>query len=100
MVKFNAGVNLLRFNCLLMVFYPQKGYNSTIFAYGQTGAGKTFTMLGKSDEQRGLQPRVFEHIFKELLKFESARVKCTYLEIYNEQIIDLVRDFWRFLGRK
>ena len=38
------------------------GYNATIFAYGQTGAGKTFTMMGPSvtDETRGLTPRVLE----------------------------------------
>lgn len=68
----------------------REGYNASIFAYGQTGAGKTYTMLGKSGEDRGLQPRVFEYIFEQLIKFESCRVKCSYLEIYNEQIIDLV----------
>ncbi|KAL4478316.1 hypothetical protein ABPG72_009552 [Tetrahymena utriculariae] len=67
-----------------------KGYNSSIFAYGQTGAGKTFTMLGKQGDHRGLQPRVFEYIFKELEKFENSKVKCSYLEIYNEQIMDLL----------
>ncbi|EAR98391.2 kinesin motor catalytic domain protein (macronuclear) [Tetrahymena thermophila SB210] len=67
-----------------------KGYNSSIFAYGQTGAGKTYTMLGKQGDHRGLQPRVFEYIFNELQKFENSRVKCSYLEIYNEQIMDLL----------
>lgn len=48
-----------------------EGYNCTIFAYGQTGAGKTYTMqgndvdfIGNSDnEHKGLQPRVFEYLF-------------------------------------
>lgn len=48
-----------------------QGYNGTIFAYGQTGAGKTFTIQGpnvdqpnyENDELRGLMPRAFEHIF-------------------------------------
>ena len=51
-----------------------EGYNSTIFAYGQTGAGKTYTMLGKGiseegnsfqtdNEDRGLQPRCIEYLF-------------------------------------
>lgn len=43
-----------------------EGYNGTIFAYGQTGTGKTHTMEGKSSppEMRGIIPRTFEHIFK------------------------------------
>lgn len=47
-----------------------EGYNACIFAYGQTGAGKTFTMQGRGLEKdsddsvhRGLQPRVFDYIF-------------------------------------
>ena len=77
------------------------GYNGTIFAYGQTGAGKTFTILGSSselslsDSSRGLLPRCFEYIFssiseESLLTNTKFLIKCTYLEIYQEQIIDLL----------
>ncbi|KAL8272471.1 hypothetical protein Esti_003594 [Eimeria stiedai] len=40
-----------------------EGYNGTVFAYGQTGTGKTFTMIGEGDELQGIIPRAFEHIF-------------------------------------
>ncbi|XP_077067426.1 kinesin-like protein KIF15 isoform X2 [Siphateles boraxobius] len=79
------------------------GYNGTIFAYGQTGSGKTFTMLGPSeldnfsDELRGVIPRSFEYLFF-LINREVERsggtksflCKCSFIEIYNEQIYDLL----------
>ena len=45
-----------------------EGYNGTIFAYGQTGTGKTYTMTGdpKSKEGKGIMPRSFEDIFKKI----------------------------------
>lgn len=45
-----------------------EGYNGTIFAYGQTGTGKTFTMEGNSDkpENLGIVPRIIDRIFKEI----------------------------------
>ena len=67
-----------------------------MFAYGQTGAGKTYTMQGSLDDEKekGLQPRVFDQIFTMMnqMKKENAEflVKCSYVEVYNEQIIDLV----------
>ena len=72
-----------------------EGYNGTIFAYGQTGWGKTHTMVGveESDELKGIIPRAYVHIFswideaKEGVKF---LVRCSYLEIYNEGILDLM----------
>ncbi|EGR27722.1 kinesin motor domain protein, partial [Ichthyophthirius multifiliis] len=79
-----------------------EGYNACIFAYGQTGAGKTFTITGSSDleqvletENRGLLPRVLENIFVRINNQKSQKnveylVKCSYLEIYNEHIIDLL----------
>ncbi|XP_038142186.1 kinesin-like protein KIF15-B [Cyprinodon tularosa] len=79
------------------------GYNGTIFAYGQTGSGKTFTMLGPSeldnftDELRGVIPRSFEYLFfligREVEKSglsKSFLCKCSFIEIYNEQIYDLL----------
>lgn len=103
-----------------------QGYNGTIFAYGQTGAGKTYTIQGpqgpvlgldnESESQganynlqsdmtnpdRGIMQRSFEYIFQCIEAEQSMidkkgngsalqfLVKCSYLEIYNEQIMDLL----------
>mmetsp|Transcript_37657 Transcript_37657/g.70406 ORF Transcript_37657/g.70406 Transcript_37657/m.70406 type:complete len:785 (-) Transcript_37657:95-2449(-) len=70
------------------------GYNGTIFAYGQTGTGKTFTMVGPDDnpELYGVIPRTFDHIFKNIntTKDKKFLVRASYLEIYNEEIRDLL----------
>ncbi|CAB3988874.1 kinesin KIF15 isoform X1 [Paramuricea clavata] len=80
-----------------------EGYNGTIFAYGQTGSGKTFTMLGPVEqdsfdhELRGVIPRGFEYLFN-LINREREKLgdkveflcQCSFLEIYNEQIFDLL----------
>ncbi|GBG30754.1 Kinesin-like protein KIF15 [Hondaea fermentalgiana] len=70
-----------------------KGYNASIFAYGQTGSGKTFTMQGMKNS-RGLIPRMLEYCFVNLerLKAEGTAVvvHCSYLEIYNENVYDLL----------
>ncbi|XP_037078104.1 osmotic avoidance abnormal protein 3-like isoform X2 [Pollicipes pollicipes] len=71
-----------------------EGYNGTIFAYGQTGCGKSFTMQGIPDPptQVGLIPRAFEHIFDVTATAEDTKylVHGSYLEIYNEEIRDLL----------
>jgi hypothetical protein len=70
-----------------------KGYNGTIFAYGQTGTGKTHTMDGGSTpELQGLIPNSFEHIFQEVESSEGMQwmVRASYLEIYNEEVRDLL----------
>ncbi|XP_075407684.1 kinesin-like protein KIF17 isoform X2 [Tenrec ecaudatus] len=71
-----------------------EGYNGTIFAYGQTGSGKSFTMQGLPDpsSQRGIIPRAFEHIFESVQCAENTKflVRASYLEIYNEDIRDLL----------
>ncbi|XP_074074331.1 kinesin-like protein KIF17 isoform X2 [Macrotis lagotis] len=71
-----------------------EGYNGTIFAYGQTGSGKSFTMQGLPDPptQRGIIPRAFEHIFESVQCAENTKflVRASYLEIYNEDIRDLL----------
>ncbi|KAL4463035.1 hypothetical protein ABPG72_002918 [Tetrahymena utriculariae] len=80
-----------------------EGYNGCIFAYGQTGAGKTYTITGASNiesvlntDHRGMLPRVLEYIFQKIKQQQSLSVeylvKCSYLEIYNEHIIDLLSD--------
>ncbi|KAF1785007.1 Kinesin-like protein [Phytophthora cactorum] len=72
------------------------GYNGTIFAYGQTGCGKTHTMQGKDSppELRGVIPLSFDHIF-DTINADTTReymVRASYLEIYNEDIRDLLND--------
>ncbi|XP_017888036.1 kinesin-like protein KIF3B [Ceratina calcarata] len=71
------------------------GFNGTIFAYGQTGTGKTYTMEGlKNDfEKRGVIPRSFEHIFNHIGRSENMQylVRASYLEIYQEEIRDLLQ---------
>ena len=72
------------------------GYNGTIFAYGQTGCGKTHTMIGVRGDhmQRGIIPNSFDHIFGYLDDANNLHkrflIRCSYLEIYNEQIRDLL----------
>ncbi|KAK4482763.1 hypothetical protein RD792_009931 [Penstemon davidsonii] len=92
-----AGVRLVE-NCM-------EGYNSCMFAYGQTGSGKTHTMLGdieggarRHSVNCGMTPRVFEYLFSRIQKDKDARreeklkftCRCSFLEIYNEQIVDLL----------
>lgn len=68
-----------------------EGYNGTIFAYGQTGAGKSHTMEGSSD-QPGIIPNSFKHVFDKVAISKNKRilVRASYLEIYNEEIRDLL----------
>ena len=71
-----------------------EGYNGTIFAYGQTGTGKTHTMSGvlDSEELKGITPRAFETIFKSINIDETKQylVRASYLEIYKEEVLDLL----------
>eukprot|EP00761_Pharyngomonas_kirbyi_P009461 gb/GECH01009477.1/.p1 GENE.gb/GECH01009477.1/~~gb/GECH01009477.1/.p1 ORF type:complete len:748 (+),score=215.94 gb/GECH01009477.1/:1-2244(+) len=71
-----------------------QGYNGTIMAYGQTGAGKTYTMRGgaRSYKQRGIIPRTINQIYHEIQNKPefSFTIKISYLEIYNDQIHDLL----------
>ena len=77
------------------------GLNATILAYGQTGSGKTHTMgtsstLGLPNEAIGIVPRVFEFIFEELnrrkseVTFSESTIKVSFLELYNEELHDLL----------
>ena len=73
-----------------------QGYNATIFAYGQTGTGKTYTMEGfHQHDQRGIIPRAIEQIFNHISSSVSPRlrflVRASYLQIYNEVISDLLK---------
>lgn len=70
------------------------GYNGTIFAYGQTGTGKTHTMTGVPaiPDLRGIIPNAFEHIFGAISRGGNTEylVRASYLEIYNEEVRDLL----------
>ncbi len=76
-----------------------EGYNSTIFCYGQTGTGKTYTMEGftysAQNEQRGIIQRTIEDIFTYIEHTSNQDTKfiirASYLQIYNESISDLLK---------
>jgi kinesin family protein 3/17 len=72
-----------------------QGYNGTIFAYGQTGTGKTFTMQGvDTPELKGIVPRTIDWIFNSIKTYSDQNqnflVRASFVEIYNEEVIDLL----------
>ncbi|XP_028322542.1 kinesin family member 4 [Gouania willdenowi] len=75
-----------------------KGYHATVLAYGQTGSGKTFSMGGtytsaqENDASVGVIPRVIKRIFEQREKQTNSEfcLAVSYLEIYNEDILDLL----------
>ncbi|KAF9978611.1 hypothetical protein BGZ73_001527 [Actinomortierella ambigua] len=74
-----------------LVRSAMEGYNGTVFAYGQTSSGKTYTMTG-TEKQPGVTPRAVEEIFK-YIRENSEReflLRVSFLEIYNESIRDLL----------
>lgn len=68
-----------------------EGYNAVIFAYGQTASGKTFTLSG-DEEEPGIIPRAMRDVFGFIKRTPEREylLRCSYLEIYNETIIDLL----------
>lgn len=74
------------------------GYNCTIFAYGQTGTGKTYTMsgdmsdgLGTFSDTAGIIPRALRALFTKLdADGTESSVKCSFIELYNEELRDLI----------
>jgi len=79
----------------LLVQSAIDGYRVCIFCYGQTGAGKTHTMLGP-DHDRGIIPRALQHLFEDCQEKRANgwdyRMVVSMLEIYNEEIRDLLGD--------
>ncbi|GAA6235456.1 kinesin-like protein KIF1B isoform X2 [Lates japonicus] len=79
-----------------MLAHAFEGYNVCIFAYGQTGAGKSYTMMGKQEEgQEGIIPMLCEDLFEKINddcnKEElSYSVEVSYMEIYCERVRDLL----------
>eukprot|EP00929_Paragymnodinium_shiwhaense_P032033 TRINITY_DN17827_c0_g1_i1.p1 TRINITY_DN17827_c0_g1~~TRINITY_DN17827_c0_g1_i1.p1 ORF type:complete len:697 (+),score=139.35 TRINITY_DN17827_c0_g1_i1:252-2093(+) len=70
-----------------------EGFNNCIFAYGQTGSGKSFSVLGSKGDARGLLPRVVEGLFEQVEQFpegKSCKTLVGFMEIYNEQVRDLL----------
>lgn len=71
-----------------------EGFNSTLFAYGQSGTGKSFSMGLNPDsfdtEAMGIIPRSMENIFENIENTgDAVSVSCSFLEIYNEKVYDL-----------
>jgi hypothetical protein len=76
-----------------IVEFVIKGYNGTIFAYGQTGTGKTHTMQGGvSESEHGITPRSFKRIFDIIRSSEKIQylVSASMFELYNEEVNDLL----------
>ncbi|XP_033101480.1 kinesin-like protein KIF9 [Anneissia japonica] len=77
-----------------MVTNLLNGYNGTLLCYGQTGAGKTFTMTGATENfrHRGLIPRALAQVYREIEERQenAVTVRISYLEIYNEMMFDLL----------
>ncbi|XP_035992564.1 kinesin-like protein KIF1B isoform X19 [Fundulus heteroclitus] len=79
-----------------MLQHAFEGYNVCIFAYGQTGAGKSYTMMGKQEEgQEGIIPMLCEDLFEKInddgnKEDLSYSVEVSYMEIYCERVRDLL----------
>ncbi|XP_070117053.1 kinesin-like protein KIF1B isoform X18 [Equus przewalskii] len=78
-----------------MLLHAFEGYNVCIFAYGQTGAGKSYTMMGKQEEsQAGIIPQLCEELFEKINdncnEEMSYSVEVSYMEIYCERVRDLL----------
>ncbi|XP_055916352.1 kinesin-like protein unc-104 isoform X4 [Eupeodes corollae] len=78
-----------------MLQHSFDGYNVCIFAYGQTGAGKSYTMMGKQEEsQEGIIPMICKDLFQRIHDTETGELKysveVSYMEIYCERVRDLL----------
>ncbi|XP_072235166.1 kinesin-like protein KIF9 [Leuresthes tenuis] len=80
--------------CKQVVLGALNGYNGTVMCFGQTGAGKTYTMTGSTEfyKQRGIIPRALQEVFEEVGKRteHAFLVHLSYVEIYNETLMDLL----------
>ncbi|XP_062462320.1 kinesin-like protein KIF1C [Pezoporus occidentalis] len=78
-----------------LLLHAFRGYNVCVLAYGQTGAGKSYTMMGRAEPgQRGLIPQLCEDLFARVAKEGSSEVsfsvEVSYMEIYCERVRDLL----------
>uniref|UniRef100_A0A3Q3F715 Kinesin-like protein n=1 Tax=Labrus bergylta TaxID=56723 RepID=A0A3Q3F715_9LABR len=80
--------------CRQVVLRALDGYNGSVMCFGQTGSGKTYTMTGSKEsyKERGLIPRALQEVFLEVEKRTeyAFTVHLSYLEIYNETLVDLL----------
>lgn len=88
-------LDLFEYTAKPMINAALEGINGTLFCYGQTSSGKTFTMEGIRDDDnlKGIIPRAMEYIFDTIPKAANDlefTVKCQYYQIYNEKIQDLL----------
>ncbi|XP_049325710.1 centromere-associated protein E-like isoform X3 [Astyanax mexicanus] len=79
-----------------LVVSTVEGYNGTIFTYGQTSSGKTFTMMG-SDHIPGVIPLAMADVFQTIKNCPKKEflLRVSYMEIYNETVTDLLCDSWK-----
>ncbi|KAF4075058.1 hypothetical protein AMELA_G00230190 [Ameiurus melas] len=79
-----------------LVVSTVEGYNGTIFAYGQTSSGKTFTMMG-SEHNPGVIPLAMADVFHTIKNCPNKEflLRVSYMEIYNETVTDLLCDSWK-----
>ncbi|XP_060947618.1 LOW QUALITY PROTEIN: centromere-associated protein E-like [Limanda limanda] len=79
-----------------LVVSTVEGYNGTIFAYGQTSSGKTFTMMG-SNHIPGVTPLAVEDVFQTIKNCPKKEflLRVSYMEIYNETVTDLLVESWK-----
>ncbi|XP_076125789.1 centromere-associated protein E [Alosa pseudoharengus] len=79
-----------------LVVSTVEGYNGTIFAYGQTSSGKTFTMMGNS-RTPGVIPLAMEDVFQTIKNCPKKEflLRVSYMEIYNETVTDMLCDSWK-----
>ena len=75
-----------------LVWSCMNGYNGTIFAYGQTASGKTYTMKGEGKKNPGIIPLAIHDVFRFIKQTKDREfvLRVSYLEIYNEIINDLL----------
>ena len=92
----SSQADIFDFSIRTTVQDVMNGYNGTVFAYGQTGAGKSYTMMGdiNNESTKGVIPRIAEQIFNYIQQDASSTTTFTvgvsYMEIYMERIRDLL----------
>jgi len=88
--------SVFNFCAMEVIHSVMEGYNGTIMAYGQTGAGKTFTMVGGNTHfiERGIIPRAIHEVYSQVAERPEniITIRLSYTEIYNELMFDLLTD--------
>merc|ERR1712224_586182 len=79
--------------CQAIVKGALEGYNGTIFAYGQTSSGKTYTLMGDPATNPGVSLRAFDDVFSTIEREGCTEwnIHVSYFEIYNESVTDLLQ---------